>query len=491
MRPLAPLLVVPPLLLVAAFRGGDARAPRPASDPAQVHAPAPTSPTVHVVAARADLTERIELDGRFAPAEADELRLAPAAYSGELTFVAVVPHGTHVNAGDEVARLDPEPLERILAEAERALAAAELAQRGALARGRIAQENGTVAEEEAGLALQRAEDALEAWRAQLELDRRGEELGAQLTRHGIEDQEDELAQLEAMYRDDELIEATEEIVLKRSRRNLARSRTGQQLGADRREHARTHRHPLETARREEAIPRAARVLAQLAVTQELEAAERSLELAQAARALDEARQRVEDLGVDRAALTLRAPRDGIVLHGGWKAWRAGGTRPDHEPGGRAAPRTGLFLVAHPDRLQVVLTAPEEQVATLAAKGLYVAGVTVQPGLGGEPRIGRLELDAYPRADGRFGARVVLDGPLVGIVAGSGAHLVASSTLAEDVLLLPRAAVRGTPDQPWCWAAADGQELYRRVSLRLGRERHGDVVVQAGLEEGARVLLPGE
>jgi hypothetical protein len=55
------------------------------------------------------------------------------------------------------------------------------------------------------------------------LKKRGDDLNEAYGKDNIEDQKDELAQLEKMYKTEELTESTEEIVLRRSRRNLART----------------------------------------------------------------------------------------------------------------------------------------------------------------------------------------------------------------------------------------------------------------------------
>lgn len=495
MRPYAPLLLVPVLLLLSAFQGrraAPAQGP-PATAPAEA-APAEAPPEAgavrHALVARRDVSEAVELPGTYVPADAVELAVSPAAYGGALRFAEVVPHGTYVSSGDVVARFDAEALEDEIEGADQALADAELAHRGTVERGRLAAEAAAAALARTTHRLERARDELAGWRdVELALEERGAALSAQYVQDGIDDATDELRQLEAMYSDDELVEATEEIVLQRSRRDLARDRTSQKLRLDRRAHELAHEIPERTTQKEHAVADAERERAHLVATQALEADGRERELAKSARSLEKARERVEELRADLAAMTLTAPRSGVVLHGGWTDWRPGAKRPDFREGTNAAPRSGLFLVADPDRLDVALAVQPDVLA--AARGAPAVRVTSASASEGDGRVGRLAVDAYPAPDGSFLARVTLDGASPGRVAGLGATVRIDAPAAEDVLVLPRAAVHRSGADAWCWVAAGGEDTYRRVPLQVGREHGGDIVVEGDLHEGERVLLAGD
>jgi len=455
---------------------------------------APDSVASCIVAAPSSVSETVTLDGVFVPGGAIELHYDPEAYAGGLRFVEVVAHGAYVNRGDVVARLEGAGLDDALEEARHALASAEIAHENALEKARIDEEEARERLTDARRSLERARRALKGWEEQeLVFERRSDELSAQRTQHFIEDQEDELAQLEAMYRDDELVDATEEIVLERSRRSLAASRASQKLSQDRQKYEDSFETPDQTARKREDVEQKEAALDRLARGQKM--AERSREdgLLQSKRGLDEKRGRVGEFESDREALMLRAPLEGVVLHGGLFDYGPGKVRPEHRPGASAAARTALFLVADPDRLAVAVGVKESQLDEVRSG----AAARVTPRVGadvGEGVLGTLRLEKYPTPasgaapEGAFAGMVELPRPMPGLVVGMRAEVEIVARELGDVLLLPRAAVFGAGADAHCWAAPIGGRDFRRTPLELGPARGAEVVVYGELAEGQRVLL---
>lgn len=479
MRPTTLLLLAPLVLFLGALRGA-------AEPPVPAAGSAPMVGGDHAVVVRGDAPAPLVVEGRLVPADAEEVALATRApRAGKL--VEVRPHGTYVNAGDVVARVDDRELARALARAERALAAADRAVRAAEVRARVATDEADVALANARRDHERAREALRAWEeVELPQERRGRELAEQRTAHAIADAEEELRQLEAMYRADELVEATEEIVLQRSRRDLAARRAAAELARARREHAETYSDPLRTARAREAADDAARALSKLGATADVAAAERAATVAAAEVARDEARRDLEELRADVPALVLRAPRAGVVLHGGRADWEEG-TPAHHAVGASVASGRGLFLVADPDRLGFRARVTP---ATHARLGARTAGI-LRSDWGAEAPA-RIELGRYVGPDGAFELTAALERALTGHAAGSPARLVVEAG-EEDAppLVVPAAAIHGAEGAPICWVAADGADTYRRVEVTLGARRGAEVEVRAGLAEGDRVLLGAE
>ncbi len=481
MRTLAPFLLIPVFLLVPAFQSKAGPIPT-TPEPATLQAEGS-----HVEAQRRDLPRSYELSGVLVPADAQEIALWPQAYAGELLFLEVTPHGSFVNEGDVVARFDRRSPERQVEDARIALEGAQRGMRGTTEKGRLAAETAAAQRTSAERSLARARRALEGWREhQLDFTLRGEELAMRARDHQIADQEDELAQLELMYGDDELVDATEEIVLSRSRRDLAVTRAYRQLSLEQLEYGAEYERPLRVARLEEAVETSTRTLEHLKVTQELDAAERAAQAAAAARALLRAEEQLAQLEADLELLTLRAPRSGVLLHGSSTTWRSGTSYPVHRRGGRAATRDGLFLVADPDRLQVACQVP----ATDRGAVRQGAGVVVHPVGGGQALVGRLAVDSYPRPGGACAVWAEIDQPLPGLTAGTLAKVELQTEGEQGVLLLPKSAVRRSGGAAWCWLSAGGAN-YTRVEVSVTREHDGDLVVEGEIPDGARILLGEE
>ena len=443
-----------------------------------------------VTTCRQDYADQLTLDGMFVPAEADEIELWPETWSGELLLLEVLPQGSYVTAGDVIARFDTERIDDEITKAERDLVSAEIGHEATVEKARMEVEVADGKLRKAQRSLERARRSLEGWE-QYELDfrRRSRELSARYQQHNIEDQEDELAQLEAMYRDDELVDATEEIVLKRSRRALATSRISQKLSEDRRTYEVTFDIVQQTEVKREAVDEQVDALDRLRRTQALDARSREDRVARSEEGLVQKKDRLAELRRDRELLVVRAPRSGILLHGGLASHAPGQVRPDHERGGRGAFRKPLFCVAAPDRFDVALSVSESQLDQVrTGQTARVAGL-----VGDTSVMGTLRLDTYPTPksgagkEGSFAGRVTLDRALPGTVAGMRAKVTLDTERLDGVIMVPQAAVFGSGDEVHCWTASATGEVVR-TPVELGPSKGNEVVVYGELTEGQRVLL---
>ena len=476
MKPSSLILLLPLVLIVAALRGS--------ADPT------PSEPHIGAIERHAVVAETrvrpLVISGHLAPVDHEELRLVCLQpRTGEV--LEVVDHGTFVNEGDMVLRLDPRSLERELVLAERALRAAERAHVAGTAAEKVDTASAKARMDKAATELERAREALRVWNeVELPQQVRAGELAGKRGEASIADAEEELRQLEAMYRADELVQATEEIVLSRSRRNLAALRAAEALAAERRAHELEHEVPLATARLRDAVAEAERAVEHLEWTRESNAAERAATLQAAEDALLDARQRVTELRSDISAFLLRAPRSGVVLHGSSKDWEAG-VPARLVAGMKLASGEAVVLVADPDRLGL-----RARVNADTRRGLKVsgAGMLRAPGLDGVPA--SYLLDAYPDSGHTFGLRATVEVPLSGFTAGSRASLlVEQAASAEESVTIPESGLHGTEGSYHCWIAGDGAGVYRRVPVRLLRRVGGEAVVSGEISAGARALLAEE
>lgn len=333
--------------------------------------PAPTGPTPPAA-------KPAECQGAVVAAGAAELSLWLESYRDELLVLEVTPHGSPVNDSDVVVRLDLTKIDEQIRDAETALGRQQEQVKMAAEKARIAGE-GAAAE------LMRAQKDLEWSRRRLagflerekENRREGERLNAQSEQFMLEDQQDELGQLEKMYKEDELVDATEEIVLKRSRRGLAQSRQRVDLA----ERMRTFQRELAQVIEEEQlrldVEHKSQAVARQQRSTEIGEGERRLDLEAQQQGLDKARAALERLRRDRDRMVVRAPRRGLFLHGEARA----------VPGsvkiarGDGLPLRKTFaVVADPEQFEAVADMSEEwldKVRSGAAMKLTFPGV---PGL---------------------------------------------------------------------------------------------------------------
>jgi HlyD family secretion protein len=339
--------------------------------------------------------EPLSLNGTMVPSKADEVVLWPKAWTGGYRVLEVMPHGAMVERGQVIAVLDAEALEKQVHDAELAMEGAQLNFALDQERAELEERSAHQTLESMRTSLERAERNLVGWREfETQFNVAQAELSTMYGRHGIEDATDELDQLEAMYTADELTDATEEIVLKRSRRNLERSKISQELQQRRRDYEADFSWTVTGQMREEAVEKAARGLHAQEVRTELDAISRNHRLETAGHNLERQEQKLEKLSQDLESMQIRAPRSGMLLHGGIDDYKPGKVAPRHSRGGQLASRKAVFTVAAPGHFDVHFKAPEDQLAALAGVD---TGTAVIVGLAEDrARVsGQIERERFP------------------------------------------------------------------------------------------------
>jgi multidrug efflux pump subunit AcrA (membrane-fusion protein) len=397
-----------------------------------------------------------------------------------------------VNEGDVIARLDLKSINRQIELLEREIRSSALQLKNTRERAALdeAAAKATLVDKQLDLDLTRR--SLKGWeKYELEFQQRDAEMRKQSTENWIEDQMDELAQLEAMYSDDELVDATEEIVIKRARRDLARSNAALDLMLKKREYTVSFTEPSQTERKRMQLRTKELALERLIKTQEMERRTREDGILKAELAYQDQRDKLERLHRDRELLTLRAPTSGVLLHGSVDQYRPGQVAPRHKRGSRLGLRTTLFLVANPDQFNLALSIPEDKIDTLKT-GL---GATVMPKtLSHIQGVGVLRVDRFPSPksaaapENTYEAMVAIEGTMMGLVTGMRGKAEIRSERFKDAIVIPKNAVFGDEKEPHCWVADGETGEYYRADLELGPEWEGEVVVLDGVEENQKVLL---
>jgi len=374
-------------------------------------------------------TEKRTRTGVLMPAEHDAISLWPEAYAGELLVLEVQAHGTAVAAGEVVARLETKSLERQIDDARLELESARIEHEGLLEKHAVADEAAASRLERARAALDRARRGLEGYEtAERAFKQRSDDLSRHWEKARVDDQVDELAQLQAMYEADELTDATEEIVLKRSQRDLALTRERNDLEEDRRVHRLQLADELEAEAKREEVARKEEELEHLARTQAVEARGRDDAARRSAAKLEEKERKLAELRRDLELLSVRAPRTGTLLHGSIRDYRPGGSPRRLERGSKIAPRDDVFLIAAPEALAVAVDVPESLRASLPDGG---GAVTARPV--GRPDLelrGTLTLADFPRA--LQGDESVFEGTVALDAAGVASELVIGTHVEVEV-----------------------------------------------------------
>jgi len=294
---------------------------------------------------------------------------------------------------------------------------------------------------------------------------------------------EELAELEKMYEEDELVEATEELVLNRTRRSLEhRIGTYEQVLRKRKFTV-----EFEENRRAEALrvdlELRERSYARRRIALEMEEESRRLSLEGSRRGLDAKRRHLADLEKDRQAMTVRAPRDGILLYG---ADVTDGKRLEL---GRSMRVGSAFLtVVDPGELTVRFQVPAKKLLSVEVGQIFSATPVVD---GAKELRGRVEtVSLFATGDQKLTllGKIRLPEPTPGAIGGINCK-VSLKTGTEDVLTVPEDAIHKDDEKVWCLVKQpDGQAL--PMEVKVGEKLEGGRVVIEGLDEGAQVLLGG-
>lgn len=461
----------------AALMLGFGAAPTPAQDRPAAEASKPKTVTVE----RGPLKVSAELKGVFEAAHSTEISVRPEAWAQPLVVRKVVPHGTTVRKGDVLIEFETEKLDRAIealqVEQELAVLALELASQELPVLERILPLD-LAAAERAG---RHAQEDLKQF---LEIDRPLQEesarFGLKSARESLKYSQEELKQLQAMYRDKDLTEETEEMILQRQRFEVESGefRVKQQTI--------TAEQTLNVTlpRREQA----ARDLAAKA-SLDLEKAKGALPLTLNQKRLalrksryefEQSSARLKDLLADREALKVLAPADGLVYYG--KAtdgqWQAASvTAAKLTPGGIVPPSEVLLTVVQPAPLLVRATVEEKDLYKLSP-GLK--GRILPAGYPNARLAARLESVApVPKAPGSFDARVAVELPADAppVLPGMAATVKLADVLKPEALTVPASAV-----------FSDDDEATRYVYRVGGDGKPEKVTVQVGLTVGDRIEI---
>jgi multidrug resistance efflux pump len=491
-RLLAPSVLVLSLIGMAS-RSSAQDAPAPPAPPPPSTAPttAPTTapaPQPHTVA-KGKLSLKVEAVGTFLPADPVEVRIRPEAYKGGFRIVSAAGHGAPVKKGDTLLQIDPADLDVELAGARNDLAAA----RAGLAKG---EADAAIAVKSEALALRMAENSARKAAADLKWwdDLTGPQVLAQIDlglrqqQAYVEDQEDELDQLKAMYKTEDLTGATADIVLKRAVRQYEISQINLKMQQEVSRKSKEYDQPNSRLPLEFAAEQAGYSLEGLRAAQALAKVTRETGLKSAQLGVAAAEKRVRELEGDLAQLTAVAPSDGVVLYGQLADGAVAPADPRTlRPGEKLAPGGTVMVLYAPGALRVGFDLPESKLAWVKAGMKAKVSPVAYPELSYEGVVAAIPvLGKSAGPEQAFPVSVDLAGVDPKIAPGLKVNVKIDAGEGEEVVLVPAGAVS---DGKVRVRKKDGTEEPRDVVT--GRADGQSVEVLKGLEAGEEVLLGGK
>ena len=455
----------------------------------------PKAPELHTVS-RGPIKVEVELEAILESQQMWPVEVRLEAWQTQmLEIVEPITHGTRVRKGDTLVAFDTQDIDRAIRDAELAAEVSRTALENAEHDLQFTERSVAMDMAAAERSLARAETDLEYFMTstrpiteQSSLDR------FRQAEHNFEYTQEELRQLEKMYKEDDLTEETEEIILTRQKRAvefaenfllqaedqhrqmitiaLPRREEDQQLAAEKAK--------LELDRARETLPL------------KLESARQALSKARFAH--EDATRKLTELRQDREAMTLRAPADGVVYLGRCERgrWVDGGNVANAmRPGGGLRPGAVFMTIVATEPLFVRADVPE------------VHRLKVRPGMEGwltltagpdAPIPSKVEsLNPHPGAPNQFDLAATLAGSIQdpALTPGMTGKLKLIPYEAEDVVKVPLSAVKSdTPGEHHVFVKAEDGSLQRRA-VKLGQRTASEAEVLEGLAEGEQIHPKGE
>jgi multidrug resistance efflux pump len=427
----------------------------------------------------------VELEGTLVPRESVEVSVEPRVYGGKLEVTTAFAGG-EVEKGQLLVAFATDEIDREIDDKRRALELAEIK----LGR---QEEEWKRKEEALSIELAQAEIRLRDAAEELELFRtvhkplriETAEFGLQSQEDRIQDEMEEFAQLEKMYKADDLTEETEEIVLRRARRGLERSHRSMEFA--RRRH--TLFMDVTLPREEEALELGLRKTENevegIRVRQELSLKQARAELDKARVELDRQRVQLADLKADREALRVKAPAAGYAVPGafqGGKWQKVAETRRSLVPGARVGARQTLFTIVQRGDVRVVGRAEEKDLLGLTAG----QDVRVTAPLTGDREFpGRVTAVDLVGEGGKHEVEIDLRETDRVLLPGYTVKARVDVRRVDRAVTVPKGAVRTQGDEHhvFLWSGSAPEPR----AVKIGVTSKGRVEILEGLEAGERIL----
>jgi multidrug efflux pump subunit AcrA (membrane-fusion protein) len=448
---------------------------------------------------RGPFTAAVILKGVVQAEKAVELSVRPKAWSGPLLVKRAVEHGSPVKAGEELVEFDTDKLDLAIRDARQERDLAELAIKQA-------ETELPILEKQAPLDLTTAErqskQAAEDLTRFLEIDRPLAEESAAFTVKSanfyVQFAKDELDQLRKMYRDKDLTEETERIILKRYEHYLELYEFFLKEAKVMAEETLKVHLPRREKEAKEAVEKTTLALARARDVQPLTVRQKQLALAKLRYDQTKAKDRLAELEADRAALIVKAPTDGLAYYGrqvrGQWMVPAGPQGPPLSGVGPVNPGDVFLTVVTPNKLVVRADAEEKDLPGLKAGLAGRLTPTADPVRRCAAKLARVS--AAPLG-GKFELRVEPDGEAVdGLVPGMTCSVRFVTARKERTLTVPAASVftDEAEDVKYVYRPVKGGKPEKRT-VKVGPASGERVEIVDGLAEGDEILAskpkPGE
>jgi HlyD family secretion protein len=485
-----PLLLV--VLLVSAAQAQEKPSSVAVAQPAEkaTEKPAEKAAGATTKVEQGTLVVETVLKGTVEADEAVELFLDMKSWAGPFTVKSALPHGTRVTKGQVVLELETQKIELALRDLRVDRELAEIAVRQLKAEIPVLEKlsplNLAAAEREA----KNAEEDLNRYTAvEREHNQKAVAFSLKSQEQWLEYAQEELKQLQQMYRDKDLTEETEEIILKRQRNQIEQIEFMIETQKLQKERATSIELPRQDIAMQDRVQKATIALEKAVATLPLEVTQKHMALKKAEAELTKLDERLKDLEADRSGLTFAAPIDGIVGHGQADRgqWNVAAVSNRLRPKGVLQATEIFMTIVSSKAVSLRADADEKDLHTLK-EGLECQATPV-----GFPDLklgGRLQsVSLVPRAAGSFETRIHLDSPQGETQLAPGMIVNAKfiTYRNEEAVLAPSASVFRDvgSETSYVYKMSEGKPV--KTEVKVGKSSSGKTEILSGAQPGDEIL----
>ncbi len=236
---------------------------------------------------------------------------------------------------------------------------------------------------------------------------------------------EELKQLEQMYKEDDLTEESEEIVLKRAKQAADSARFRHEGTVPQVQRTLKNSIPAQAAAQEDAYARAQMAYQKTVRSLQSVRQRAEIEIDRKRDKLKEEEKALAEMKAERGKLVVKAPHDGIVYHGSLTRGKLSDKPSPLKSGSAVTGKQVLATIVNPARLQIRADLSEAQRAKVSVgmQGSVTANVS-----NGKKQTARVVSVAdVPYANNKFDAVLAVKGDVKGLVPGTGCTVKLNTT----------------------------------------------------------------
>jgi multidrug efflux pump subunit AcrA (membrane-fusion protein) len=447
-----------------------------------------TNAPVHVVT-RGVIKVKAQFDAVAEAIEAEPIKFSPKSWM-DLTVIEAVAHGSRVKKGDLLVKLDVDKLRDQIEDLEADRPASSLTMELAQAELENLRQTTPQKLDAAKRAKKNASDDYTYFE---NTGRPSREKNAKFMVKSSEQRlmgaNEELKQLEKMYKADDLTEETEEIVLKRQRFAVEAAEFSLQNSREFAERELKSSLPreyetLKNAKRDQEL---ALSLAEITVPKAL--TKKQLDFEKLKRDQQKAERKLNDLRYDLDMLTQRAPMDGVAYYGACEngRWTTGAMLGKKlVPGGKLMPNEIVMTIVNPERLRLRAVVSEADLGNYTANMKGEATPLSSPNNKLPVRLDDISL--VPLPGGGFDATLSLTkNKSVSLLPGMTCKVAFTGIEKKVAAAVPKSAVFSDPTSKFVYVQKKDGSNEKRI-VKTGESDDSLIEITEGVSEGDKVLL---